>query len=96
MQVKQFSAEVSVPINCIFPVKNYHSEINPNDDVDSLILSALTYIIIYVEDYINFHMTQSEGLVTYLIITSEEFGGGSDLISTCDKIFFCLSRDDNQ
>ncbi|KAF1377039.1 hypothetical protein PFLUV_G00217740 [Perca fluviatilis] len=40
-------------MNCIFPVKNYHEEINLNSDIDSLILSALTNIINFGDDCIN-------------------------------------------
>ncbi|XP_038583574.1 interferon-induced protein 44-like [Micropterus salmoides] len=59
-KMEQFSAEVGIPMNCIFPVKNYHEEINLNNDVDSLLLSALTNIINFGEDGINFKKSQSE------------------------------------
>ncbi|KAF1377040.1 hypothetical protein PFLUV_G00217750 [Perca fluviatilis] len=44
-KMEEFSAAVGYPMNCIFPVKNYHEEINFNSDIDSLILSALRDII---------------------------------------------------
>uniref|UniRef100_A0A8C9YVE2 Interferon-induced protein 44-like n=2 Tax=Sander lucioperca TaxID=283035 RepID=A0A8C9YVE2_SANLU len=44
-KMEKFSAEVGIPMNCIFPVKNYHEENNFNSDIDSLILSALKDII---------------------------------------------------
>ncbi|XP_045917399.1 interferon-induced protein 44-like [Micropterus dolomieu] len=59
-KMEQFSAEVGIPMNCIFPVKNYHEEINLNNDVDSLLLSTLTNIINFGEDCINFKKSQSE------------------------------------
>lgn len=34
----------------IFPVKNYHEEIETNDDMDVLILQALTQIIQLAND----------------------------------------------
>ncbi len=32
-------------MNCIFPVKNYHDEIEVDDDVDVLILKAFDQIV---------------------------------------------------
>ncbi|KAK2889773.1 hypothetical protein Q8A73_018073 [Channa argus] len=52
-KMEQFSVNVGIPMNCIFPVKNYHEEIDPDDDVDSLILSVLTRIINFGEDFVN-------------------------------------------
>uniref|UniRef100_A0A668A3M3 G domain-containing protein n=1 Tax=Myripristis murdjan TaxID=586833 RepID=A0A668A3M3_9TELE len=43
--MQKFSDLVGIPMNCIFPVKNYHEEIDINYDVDSLILSVLRRII---------------------------------------------------
>ncbi|CAK6984571.1 interferon-induced protein 44-like, partial [Scomber scombrus] len=57
----KFSADVGIPMNCIFPVKNYSEEINLNDDVDSLILSTLRHIIDFGEESMNHKMSQSEG-----------------------------------
>ncbi len=52
MQIEEFSADVGIPMNCIFPVKNYSSEIDPSDDTDSLILSTMSGILNFAEDYI--------------------------------------------
>ncbi|XP_032399741.1 interferon-induced protein 44 isoform X1 [Etheostoma spectabile] len=52
-KMKEFSAAVGIPMNCIFPVKNYHEEIDLDNDVDSLILSALRNIINLGNDYFN-------------------------------------------
>ncbi|TDH00808.1 hypothetical protein EPR50_G00192490 [Perca flavescens] len=61
-KMEQFSVNVGIPMNCIFPVKNYHEEINLNSDVDSLILSALKHIINFGDDCINFHKSQSHAM----------------------------------
>ncbi|XP_043085088.1 interferon-induced protein 44-like [Puntigrus tetrazona] len=44
------TAKVGVPLTNIFPVKNYHNEINTNDDVDVLILKALEQIVYLADD----------------------------------------------
>ncbi|XP_073731937.1 interferon-induced protein 44-like [Misgurnus anguillicaudatus] len=44
-KVQFCSNKVGVPITSIFPVKNYHNEINTNDEVDVLILKALDQIV---------------------------------------------------
>lgn len=51
-QMKAFSAEVGIPMNCIFPVKNYSDEISMNEAVDTLILSALEKMIDFGDDFI--------------------------------------------
>uniref|UniRef100_A0A3Q4HAS8 Interferon-induced protein 44-like n=1 Tax=Neolamprologus brichardi TaxID=32507 RepID=A0A3Q4HAS8_NEOBR len=40
-----FSSQLGIPLNCSLPVKNYSHEINTNEDVDTLILSALKMMI---------------------------------------------------
>ncbi|XP_074471666.1 interferon-induced protein 44-like [Sebastes fasciatus] len=59
-KMQQFSADVGIPMNCIFPVKNYHEEIDLNSDIDSLILSSLKSIINFGDDFINSHNSQPE------------------------------------
>uniref|UniRef100_A0A4W6E0X0 G domain-containing protein n=1 Tax=Lates calcarifer TaxID=8187 RepID=A0A4W6E0X0_LATCA len=50
---EKFSADVGIPMNCIFPVRNYYEEIDLSDDTDALILSALRRIINYGGDFFN-------------------------------------------
>ncbi|XP_040925548.1 interferon-induced protein 44-like isoform X2 [Betta splendens] len=52
-RMEQFSANVGIPMNCIFPLRNYHQEINFNNNVDSLILSVLKSIINFGDDFID-------------------------------------------
>ncbi|KAK2808806.1 hypothetical protein Q5P01_000610 [Channa striata] len=52
-KMADFSSALGVPLNCILPVKNYSEEIAIDDDVDSLILSALRLMIDLGDDFIN-------------------------------------------
>ncbi|KAM4560695.1 interferon-induced protein 44-like [Fundulus diaphanus] len=51
-KMRDFSAAVGIPMNCIFPVKNYSHEINLKDDIDTLTLSALRKMIDFGDDFI--------------------------------------------
>ncbi|XP_056144488.1 interferon-induced protein 44-like [Lampris incognitus] len=53
--MEDFSARLGIPMNCIFPVKNYHEETSLDDDVSLLILTALKQITDFGKDYIE-HM----------------------------------------
>ncbi|KAM7407999.1 hypothetical protein PAMA_003639 [Pampus argenteus] len=51
-KMEDFSSAVGIPMSSIFPLKNYSEEIYINDDVDTLILSALTHMIHIGDDFI--------------------------------------------
>ncbi|XP_043988292.1 interferon-induced protein 44-like isoform X2 [Gambusia affinis] len=51
-KMRDFSSAVGIPMNCIFPVKNYSEEIDMNNDVDTLILSALRNMVNFGDDFI--------------------------------------------
>ncbi|XP_059203203.1 interferon-induced protein 44-like [Centropristis striata] len=45
---------MGIPLNCIFLVKNYCSEVDPNDVTDALILSALKQMVNFGDDYVSY------------------------------------------
>lgn len=46
------SNDLGVPLNYIFPVKNYHEEIHLTSDMDVLLLSALTFILNLANNFV--------------------------------------------
>ncbi|XP_076140386.1 interferon-induced protein 44-like isoform X2 [Alosa pseudoharengus] len=52
-KMQECSNKLGVPMNCIFPVKNYHEEIHLNDNVNCLILNALQQIVAFADDYVS-------------------------------------------
>lgn len=52
-QMETVKTNLGIPLNCIFPVWNYHEEIDPDDHVDTLIASTLKHIITFGEDFVN-------------------------------------------
>ncbi|XP_025762732.1 interferon-induced protein 44-like isoform X2 [Oreochromis niloticus] len=52
-QVYKFGQFLGLPVNSIFLVKNYSSEISTNDATDAHILCALKQMVVFGEDYLN-------------------------------------------
>ncbi|KAK5852526.1 hypothetical protein PBY51_006380 [Eleginops maclovinus] len=52
-KMEKVSGAVGVPMNCIFPVKNYSKELDLDSDTDALILSALKPILDFGNDHLN-------------------------------------------
>ena len=46
------SIQLGIPMNCIFPVKNYHEENCVDKKMDCLILDALNKIVDFANDYV--------------------------------------------
>ncbi|KAG9333847.1 hypothetical protein JZ751_009997 [Albula glossodonta] len=51
-QIERFSYKLGIPVNCIVPVKNYHNELDLNENMDILLLKALTHIVNFGNDYV--------------------------------------------
>ncbi|KAM3597158.1 uncharacterized protein V6R79_000627 [Siganus canaliculatus] len=52
-KMETINVSLGIPMNCIFPVWNYHEEIDTDDHVDALTASALKHIITFGEDFVN-------------------------------------------
>ena len=52
-QVKNISQLLGIPENQILPIKNYITEIEPNDDVSILALLNLRHLLNATEDYMD-------------------------------------------
>ncbi|XP_059403182.1 interferon-induced protein 44-like [Carassius carassius] len=52
-KMQECSNSVGVPVSYIYPVKNYHEEMDTQNDVDVLILRALTRIVEIADDMLN-------------------------------------------
>ncbi|KAM9472528.1 interferon-induced protein 44-like isoform 1-T3 [Salvelinus alpinus] len=50
-KMEQCSNELGVPVNCILPVKNYHEEIDLDDDMDVLLLRSLKQMVDFAESF---------------------------------------------
>ncbi|XP_049329168.1 interferon-induced protein 44-like [Astyanax mexicanus] len=51
-KMHECSNRLGVPMNCIFPMKNYHEETVLNESVNLLMLEALKQIVIAANDYV--------------------------------------------
>ncbi|KAL6485189.1 hypothetical protein MHYP_G00072340 [Metynnis hypsauchen] len=51
-KMRKCSNLLGIPTNCIFPVGNYHEETGMNEDINCLMLDALTKIVDWANDYV--------------------------------------------
>ncbi|XP_076839170.1 interferon-induced protein 44-like isoform X2 [Brachyhypopomus gauderio] len=51
-KMQECSYRLGIPMNCIFPVQNYHEQITNNTNMDILLLMAITKIIDFANDYV--------------------------------------------
>lgn len=52
MQMREYSSSLGVPVNRIFPVWNYHEEIHMKEDINCLMLEALTHVVHCANEYV--------------------------------------------
>uniref|UniRef100_A0A3Q0SMC0 G domain-containing protein n=1 Tax=Amphilophus citrinellus TaxID=61819 RepID=A0A3Q0SMC0_AMPCI len=55
-KMQDFSAALGIPLNCILPVKSYSEEIQLNEKVDALILSALRMMLDFGDEFIEYKL----------------------------------------
>ncbi|XP_060754562.1 interferon-induced protein 44-like [Neoarius graeffei] len=51
-KMEECSVKLGVPMNCIFPVRNYHEQVTNDLHMDILILMAITNMIRFANDYV--------------------------------------------
>ncbi|KAI4873961.1 hypothetical protein NFI96_008783 [Prochilodus magdalenae] len=51
-KMEQCSVRLGVPVNCIFPVKNYHEETKANSNLNCLMLEGLTQAVHSAQDFV--------------------------------------------
>ncbi|XP_073698771.1 interferon-induced protein 44-like [Garra rufa] len=51
-KIEECSLKLGVPVNCIYPVRNYHEERATDVKMDTLILDALQNIAHFANDYV--------------------------------------------
>ncbi|KAG5272592.1 hypothetical protein AALO_G00167230 [Alosa alosa] len=64
-KMQECSNRLGVPMNCIFPVKNYHEENKLDSNMDSLILDALKHTVSFACDYVDSLETHIQPLETH-------------------------------
>ncbi|XP_072542843.1 interferon-induced protein 44-like [Salminus brasiliensis] len=59
-KVDECRNKLGVAPNCIFPVKNYHEETKPNEQLNCLMLEAFTQIVHSADDFVKRNSSQQE------------------------------------
>ncbi|KAL1254772.1 hypothetical protein QQF64_017001 [Cirrhinus molitorella] len=70
-KMQMCSNSVGVPMNYIFPVKNYNEEIDTKDDMDVLILRAFTQIVQLADDLLKRRKYHPDDLLDAIKVRSE-------------------------
>uniref|UniRef100_A0A3B1J9Z8 G domain-containing protein n=1 Tax=Astyanax mexicanus TaxID=7994 RepID=A0A3B1J9Z8_ASTMX len=59
-KMEECSTKVGVPMNYIFPIKCYSEEVEPQVEIDALILMALTNMVNFANDYVEDQSEEEE------------------------------------
>ncbi|XP_072542677.1 interferon-induced protein 44-like isoform X1 [Salminus brasiliensis] len=59
-KMTECSNKLGVTMNCIFPVKNYHEETKPNEQLNCLMLEAFTQIVHSADDFLKRNSNQQK------------------------------------
>ncbi|KAI4873968.1 hypothetical protein NFI96_030643 [Prochilodus magdalenae] len=59
-KMKQCSVRLGIPMNCIFPVKNYHEETKANNNLNCLMLEGLTQAVYSAHEYVKNHSSRKQ------------------------------------
>ncbi|KAL6485201.1 hypothetical protein MHYP_G00072460 [Metynnis hypsauchen] len=57
-KMEECSSRLGVPMNCIFPLKNYHEETKLNENLNCLMLEAFTQAVHSADDYVKTSMSE--------------------------------------
>ncbi|KAM9431953.1 uncharacterized protein Hap1MRO34_002905 [Clarias gariepinus] len=52
-KMRDCSDRLGVPVNCIFPIRNYHEETHMKEDINCLMLDVLTHVVYWANKYVN-------------------------------------------
>lgn len=61
LQARELSQFLGIPLNCVIPVKNYCEELEPDQDADILLLSALMQMLNYADSFYENQPIYTEG-----------------------------------
>ncbi|XP_072542842.1 interferon-induced protein 44-like [Salminus brasiliensis] len=59
-KMTECSNKLGITMNCIFPVKNYHEETKPNEQLNCLMLEAFTQIVHSADDFLKRNSNQQK------------------------------------
>ncbi|KAI4873962.1 hypothetical protein NFI96_008784 [Prochilodus magdalenae] len=86
-KMEQCSIRLGVPVNCIFPVKNYHDEIKIDKNLNCLMLQGLTQAAYSAHDYVKKSLPKHKA--EYVLCSRRVLLGEYVLCSRRVRFVFC-------